>query len=105
MQTWVTYMIIGMVAFAAGEYFSKLYANSPKFHMALAAFLCYISGTMTWLQIIKNNNQLIVMSIVWAIASILVSIAVGKFVFDEQLTTQQWIGVALSFVTIYLLTK
>ena len=104
-RIWMLYLFLGMISFGVGEYFSKLYGNSPKASLMIYAIIAYVFGTITWLELMKHNNQLALMSTIWVVCSAIIAIILGVFVFKEVLSSTQWAGAILSFVALYLLIK
>lgn len=98
-------LFLGMICFGVGEYVSKLYANVPKFYFASIAVIAYAGGTIAWLGMMRANNNLALMSIIWVVSSGIMAVLLGVFVFKESLTVTQWIGAILAFVSAYLLVK
>lgn len=103
MRLWILYTAIALIFYAIGEYYSKIYANTGRGLVLTFALLAYMLTTLLWFPSLKNNNQLIVMTIIWDLAYILIGFVLGFFVFHEVLSATQWTGVALSIVSIILL--
>jgi drug/metabolite transporter (DMT)-like permease len=105
MKPWIIYTIIAMIFYTIGEYYSKIYANTGRNLVLFFALLAYMFTTCFWFPSLKNNNQLIIMTVIWDIAYILVGFVLGFFVFHEVLSVRQWIGVGLSIISISLLVS
>jgi multidrug transporter EmrE-like cation transporter len=56
-----------------------------------------------WYAALKERNHLAIMATIWCLAGLVGAVILGRFVFNEALTTQQWIGIGLSFIACLLL--
>ena len=97
---------IGLSAlfFAAGEYVSKLFAINPGWSAFLLFIVVDIISAATWIPAIFEKNQLSVTGVVWSVASVMATVAVGALLFHEKVTTMQVVGLVLGVVAVGLLS-
>jgi len=98
-------MFLGTVAIGLGQYLSKVYTNTKNIYLLPVVVIVYMSATISWLGMMKYNNQLALMTTIWGVGTTLVGVCLGIFVFKETLTITQWIGIGLALISTYLLTK
>jgi multidrug transporter EmrE-like cation transporter len=93
-----------IIYFGFGEYYSKIFSNTPTFKLALVVVFSYALGSLAWLPAIYKVKLLAIIGTIWSIMSILMTIVIGIFVFGETLTTIQIIVIVLAAISIILLT-
>ncbi len=98
------WLILSATLNAIGEYFSKLWADSPLAMTAILAIVSYTLGSIAWLPALKAKNILGVTGVLWLILGLIATITLSAIVFKERLTIQQWLGIALGFLSIFLLS-
>ncbi|MDB5188080.1 MAG: hypothetical protein JWO50_600 [Candidatus Kaiserbacteria bacterium] len=98
---WIT---ISALFFAAGEFLSKKFALNPGWVLFTLFILVDIVSAASWLPAIYEKNQLSTTGVIWSIVSLVATIGIGVFAFNERLTLVQSIGVALGGVSIILLS-
>ena len=99
----IIWLIISVVFFGLGEYFSKYWAMHPDFWRAFWAFLAYILGTFTWLPILLHKNHLSTMGTAWLALGVVATVSIGLFVFHERISFLQWLGIVLALIALGLL--
>jgi multidrug transporter EmrE-like cation transporter len=99
---WIT---LSAISCAAGEFFSKKFANDTADRGALAVlFAAYMLGTACWINALVLKNQLVVVGMVWVLACTLSTVFVGAVAFGEAVSLQQWIGVLLAIISVIILS-
>lgn len=99
------WLILSATLNAIGEYFSKLWADSPIAMTAALAIGSYTLGSIAWLPALKEKNILGVTGVMWLVLGLIATIALSAIVFKERLTIQQWFGIALGFLSVFLLNS
>lgn len=99
------WLILSATLNAIGEYFSKLWADSPIAMTAVLAIASYTLGSIAWLPALKEKNILGVTGVMWLILGLIATIGLSAIVFKERLTIQQWIGIALGFLSVFFLNS
>jgi len=97
------WLLLSVVFFAVGEYFSKKFALGPSFKFVLLILSAYILGTLAWLPAILQKNQLSVTGTIWSVLSVLATIGIGILIFKEHLNALQVAGLVLAIVALALL--
>ena len=100
----LAWLLLSVVFFAAGEYFSKKFALGPSLKFVALILSAYILGTLAWLPSILQKNQLSVSGTVWSVLSVLATIGIGLLIFKERLDVLQIIGLILAIVALALLS-
>jgi len=99
---WILYTAIALLFYSVGEYYSKLYANG-RFCAMFLGLACYMICTAFWFPALKNNNHLVVMSLIWSLGYSIVAVLVGVLIFKEHLVVQHCVGIILAAIAIILL--
>ena len=87
-----------MPFYAAGEYFSKLFANTHVWYYVVIGVVCYALGALLWFPALMLRNELLVMDTIWKALAAGMTVALALVIFHEKLSWTQYIGVALVFV-------
>ena len=103
-MNYIYYLIISALCFAAGEYFSKDWANTRTGVSMFMSFLSYMIGVAVWFPAIAQKNHLAIVGTIWSILSLLATITIGVIVFKERLSTMGWVGIAFALVSVALLS-
>ena len=103
-MSYLLWLIFSAIAFAGGEYYSKVWANDPRPTSALVALLCYMGGVVAWFPALRSNNQLAVVGTIWSVLSLLAIIGIGIYGFNERLSVSGWIGIVAALVAVVLLS-
>ena len=101
---YLIWLVLSGVFFAAGEFFSKKFALSPRWLMVVYILLMYILGTLAWLPAILQKNQLSIVGAIWSVMSLLATVLIGVLIFGEKLNTIGIIGIITAVVAIVLLS-
>jgi multidrug transporter EmrE-like cation transporter len=104
MKPWILYTLVALIFYGIGEYCTKIFANSRSMLFLVAGFIMYMLTTALWFPSLRNNNRLVIMTIIWDLGYIIVGTLIGIGMFGEVLSIRQWAGVCLSILAIILLT-
>lgn len=99
------WLVVSATLNALGEYFSKLWADSPLAMTAVLVIGSYMLGSIAWLPALKAKNILGITGVMWLVLGLIATIALSAVVFKERLTIQQWVGIALGFLSVFLLNS
>lgn len=100
------WMCVSMFFYTVAEIGSKQFANQPRVWLYLAVPLCYATGTaLGWLPAMLRQNELAVLSTIWAIVAIATSVMIGGGLYAEEITLRQWLGLGLSILAVFLLAR
>jgi multidrug transporter EmrE-like cation transporter len=98
------WLISSALFFALGEYFSKLWGNTPSLKGAVYVVVAYAFGSIFWLPALLHKNQLAIMGTAWLLLATVATAVIGVFIFGESLTNLQWVGLGLAAAAILLLS-
>ena len=91
-----------LIFYGVGEYYSKVWCLKPNWSLAILVTSLYaISGAM-WLPALRQHGQLSALSAVWSSLSVIICVLLGVFLFHEQLSTRQIIGLVLALFAVIL---
>ena len=100
----ISLTLLGMIAYAVGEYLSKRYAMQPTWALYCSSIIAYVFTTIAWLPLILRTNTLAVTSTIWNIGYFIVSIALGILVFGEKMSPTQIVGLVLAAIAVAMLS-
>lgn len=96
-------VVSAIVGFIGGDYYSKLWATSHDWSMALRACAIYTFSSLGWLGLVRFGRDVFVPSIAWSIGGAVCSAIIGIWVFSEKPTTMQWLGVIIAIPAMLLM--
>jgi multidrug transporter EmrE-like cation transporter len=99
------WLLISMVFYAGGEFFSKKFALVPKVSFVIFLLLFYSLGALSWIVALHGKDELADVGVMWAVMSMLVTVSIGIFIFRERLNAAGIIGIILAAVAIVLLSR
>jgi len=94
---------ISLVFFTISETFSKLWANDPRWWLAALVVFFYSLIALTWLPALRAHNNISTIGTIWNMGAVLLTVLIGA-AFHEEVSTRQWIGIALAFVACILVS-
>ena len=100
---WV-WIIISGIFFAAGEFLSKEFALNPGWGLFGFIILVDVISISAWLPAIYQKNQLSIIGVIWSLASLMLTVAVGILLFNEKLTFIRILGIFFGVVALILLS-
>jgi len=100
----ISWLIVSVMFFAIGEYFSKSWALQPTIEKAIVLVIMYVLGTVAWLPAIYRGQIISIVGTIWSVMSLLTTLFVGIVIFHETLTLNQLIGMIMAFLSIILLS-
>ena len=100
---YIFWLILSALFFAAGEFWSKKFALSPRFSYVILIVAIYSLGTLAWLPAILQKNSLIIAGAIWTILSLSTTILIGLYIFGEKLSLTGIAGIVVAFIAIILL--
>ncbi len=98
--------LLGLLLFEAlADYFAGGFSHNQKIYFAVIAMLFYIIGNLSWLVSLKNGSGLTRGAILFSVGSALLAVAIGYFVYKEELSPHQIVGVFLGLMSVFLILK
>lgn len=102
-MNYIIWLVISVLFFAVGEYYSKKFAISPRISFVVLLLAAYLVGELLWLPAIMQKNQLSIVGVMWSVMSVLATALIGFIIFKESLSLIGVIGMALAIISIILL--
>ena len=103
MITWVIPLAI-LIAFEfVADVFAKEYSLSGKLYWAVISLLGYMLANTAWLIAIRNGSGLGRGAIIFSVASAILAVTIGFFMYHENITGTQSLGVVLGLVALVLI--
>jgi multidrug transporter EmrE-like cation transporter len=97
-------LLVSMIFYGYGEYLSKKFALKPDPGIVTMLLISYSLGILAWLCALIQKNQLAIVGTLWATLSILTTICIGLFIFNEKINTIGVAGIVTGGVAIVLLS-
>ena len=98
------WIVISAIFFGIGEFVSKKFALNPGWSLFFLFLAVDIISAAAWIPAIFEKNQLSITGVIWSIVSLMATVAIGIFAFQEKLTLIQSIGLAAGLVSVILLS-
>lgn len=98
------WLLLSVISFGFGEYISKAFSLKPSMFLAGIIVIPYVVGVWLWLPAILKMQSLSVAGTIWNVMSTIVTICIGVFIFKEQLTYVNAIGILFAILAIILLS-
>jgi multidrug transporter EmrE-like cation transporter len=98
------WIVISSIFFAFGEFISKKFALNPGWTLFIVFLIVDILSAASWLPALFEKNQLSVTGVAWSVLSLMATVIIGIFVFNERLTLLQTLGLAAGLLSVVLLS-
>jgi drug/metabolite transporter (DMT)-like permease len=101
------WMLLSAVAFAGGEYLSKIWAMKPACDWSLVLWInvCYLASGLFWLPAIWQTKTLAATGTFCSVLYMILTVAVGVGLCGERLTEDKWVGLVAAAAAIALLSR
>ena len=98
--------MVGLVLFEAiANFLSKKWSDTPQMlWLAILALFFYVVCNVFWLFALKNWSGLWRWAVIFAVSSCVLSLILSFFIFHEQLTIVQGIGIGLGMLSLILVS-
>lgn len=96
-------IILALVGYTLGEYFSKQWALTYEVKFAMTAFTVYLFSNVGWLGIMLHFRDIFIPSVIWELTGLMIAALMGLVVFSERPTVMQWGGIGFAAVAVGLL--
>ena len=98
--------LLGLILFeACADYFAGNFAYHGKIIFAVVALLLYIVGNISWLISLKNGSGLTRGAMLFSVGSACAAVLIGFFIYKEELSPHQIVGVFLGLMSVFLILK
>ena len=103
---WI-FIFLSLLFEVGGDIFVKLSSNLEKHKLltTILTFVCYNIMLLFWLLAIRIDKNITIPGTVWLMGGELLLLILGVFIFKETISVYQYIGIGLSLVVLFLLTK
>jgi multidrug transporter EmrE-like cation transporter len=98
------WLLLSALFFAAGEFWSKKFALTPRPSYVVLAVAIYSLGVLAWLPAILQKNSLAIVGTIWSVMSLLATILIGVLIFSEKISLIGIAGVITAIIAIILLS-
>ena len=104
--TWVVLLLLvaSGIAFGAGEFLSKKFAQSPNIVWATLAIAAYVICEIFWLPALAQTNTLVITGTVWNILALIGTVFIGMVFFHESVSPMACWGIAFGLVSVVFLS-
>ena len=89
-------LILGTILEVVGDIFFKK-------HWLWWGMFFYTAGTFFWAYALRMG-ELSKLIVIFSVLNLVLAVLAGLFIFNEHLTTTQWVGVGLGLVSVVLLS-
>jgi len=101
----LVWLMLSAFFYAQGEYFSKLWAINPNVRLSILVLLSYSIAALTWLPALLHKSQITIMGATWLLLATVATVVIGCFIFNEDLTDLQLVGLGLACTAMMLLSS
>lgn len=98
---WV-YLLFGVIGDIFSVYVAKRFVDSGQWSWVAGIIVASIFLNIIYI-LALSEGQVSIVTAVWLIGVLVGGIVLGYFVFNEQISTVQWIGIVLAVISIVLL--
>lgn len=95
------WLVFSALFIALGDFSSKLWADNPKTSLLILTVILYLGSSLLWLPALLKRNELAILGTAWSLLTILGTVLIGVLFFDEELSSKNWLGVALACISVY----
>lgn len=98
------HLFLSLVAFEFLALYSiKKYKISKENKFVVLAILGYSLVALTLIRIVEKNDSISLTNVTWNILSSMYGIFIGYILFTEEITTKQFLGVAVGMISLLLI--
>ena len=100
---YLVWLIISAIFFAVNEYFSEKFALNPSVKIIVYIVVIDVFCILAWLPAIYLKKQLSTVGTLWSVLSLLLTIAIGIFIFNDKLDIKTGLGIVFAIASVALL--
>ena len=75
----------------------------PNIVTALVVVMFSSISTLFWLPALLHRNQISIMGTIWLLLATIATVFVGAVIFQEKITTIEWVGIAMAIIALAFL--
>jgi len=102
-MNWILPLSLLIIFELVADVLAKNYSLNGKMVYAIAALLAYVVANIFWLFALKNGSGLAKGAIIFSIASAVIAVGLGYFLYRETITPIQIAGIILGLVALVLI--
>ena len=101
------FIFLSLMFEVSGDVFVKLSSNlyHNKTIFTILTFICYNIMLLFWLLAIRIDKNITIPGTVWLMGGEVLLLILGVFIFKENISIWQYMGIALSLIALFLLSK
>jgi len=99
----IVWLLISVIFYGFGEYFSKVWAIKPSLSTTLFLIIFSIISLLTWLPALLHRNQISIMGTIWLLLATMATVFVGVVIFHEKITSIEWAGIIMALTALAFL--
>ncbi len=100
---WIIPLSLLILFEVIADIFSKQWALSGSWIMWTGAILGYIIANVFWLFAIRGGSGLARGAVIFSVASAIIAVLLGVFLYKENVTTIQFFGIGVGIVSLVLI--
>ena len=103
---WI-FIIFSLLFEVGGDIFVKLSSNilHNKILFTILTFISYNIMLLFWLLAIRIDKNITIPGTVWLMGGEIFLLVLGVFIFKENISIYQYVGIGLSLIALFLLSK
>jgi drug/metabolite transporter (DMT)-like permease len=102
-MNWIISLCLLVLFELIADVFAKNWSTEGKIYFWVASILSYVIANIFWLSSIKNGSGLARGAVLFGVSSAVVGALLGIFLYKENLSLQQIIGISIGIVAIVLI--
>jgi len=104
-MSWIVYLLLFVsgIFVVLGDYFAKLWSVKQNLWIFIFSMIAYTLSSLLFIPVLLRGD-LIITALIWSLVNIIGFTFVGLYIFKEELSVMQMIGVALGIIAMILLT-
>ena len=99
----MVWLLISVVFYGFGEYYSKIWAIKPNLATILYLILFSLISLLAWLPALLHRNQISIMGTIWLLLATMATVFVGVVIFQEKITPIEWVGILMALIALAFL--
>jgi len=104
MDTFFIFLLVLIITLEAlAQYYLQKHVYLSKYRHLIFGTLLYGAIAYTYYHILKTGQNIIVVTTLWSMGSIIIGALVGFFLFNQKITQKMLLGIILAFIGSYLI--
>ena len=92
-----------VIGCAIGGYYLKLYADAGSSDYFLVSASAYLLANFYYAGILRSGEGFAYYGVIYAALSLLMTVVIGYFIFNERFSASQYAGMVLAFTSMLLM--